>query len=186
MITVIQNLKKGLKSVHDAGVSHRDIKPDNVMINPNTLDVKYIDFGLSCFKDYCNVTRKIGSPIYMAPEGYLQKSCYGFNPPNDIKSWALADYWSCGLLILEFATGHHFYDWYIQNNGKCTTLEDLSDLLILNGILTTLTPRHITDLVEQYCHQYLSKTPKLMSYVIDNAVALLRLSPNRRRLMIDD
>ena len=36
-----------LSEIHRKKVIHKDIKPENVIINPNTMDVKLIDFGIS-------------------------------------------------------------------------------------------------------------------------------------------
>lgn len=33
--------------LHKNDIIHRDIKPHNVMINPNTMEVKIIDYGLA-------------------------------------------------------------------------------------------------------------------------------------------
>lgn len=39
----------GLNHIHKSGLIHRDLKPNNVLINDN-LDVKICDFGLSTLK----------------------------------------------------------------------------------------------------------------------------------------
>lgn len=39
----------GLRQIHSLNVAHRDLKGENILINPKTLCVKYIDFGLSCW-----------------------------------------------------------------------------------------------------------------------------------------
>jgi serine/threonine protein kinase len=40
------NLLCGMKFIHSAGIMHRDIKPDNVLIKKNGI-VMFCDFGLS-------------------------------------------------------------------------------------------------------------------------------------------
>lgn len=46
-IQYIREIALGLKAIHDAGVIHRDIKPDNILIT-DTGHVKIIDLGLGC------------------------------------------------------------------------------------------------------------------------------------------
>ena len=41
------NLLNVLSKLHKKGVIHRDIKPNNIMVNKTTSDIKIIDFGLS-------------------------------------------------------------------------------------------------------------------------------------------
>lgn len=92
---IFKNLIKGYKKLLRRGVIHRDIKPENIMIDPKTLEITYIDFGLSCLSspsihrgliDNTYVTNvgmnsKLslgpsnfqctgikGSPVYIAPE----------------------------------------------------------------------------------------------------------------------
>lgn len=64
-IMIFRQIIVSLNYIHSKGVSHRDIKPDNIMITKD-LKVKLIDFGLSSNDDI--MRQKVGSPMYIAPE----------------------------------------------------------------------------------------------------------------------
>ena len=68
--SAIRHLAEGLAAAHGAGVVHRDVKPDNVLLTPNGI-AKLADFGLSRLLDGSQLTRSgasLGTPAYMAPE----------------------------------------------------------------------------------------------------------------------
>lgn len=44
---VLRPLLEGVAYLHDLGIVHRDMKPDNVMCGNSIEDVKIIDFGLA-------------------------------------------------------------------------------------------------------------------------------------------
>jgi DNA-binding NarL/FixJ family response regulator len=70
-VAYVQRIAAALQVVHEAGVVHRDLKPQNVMLREND-DVVLIDFGLS--KDLNGTIGSTrtgvlrGSPYYMCPE----------------------------------------------------------------------------------------------------------------------
>src|SRR5215813_12817596 len=66
-----RQLCAGLGAAHDAGVIHRDLKPDNVLIERGSDRVLITDFGIARGGDEVGVTQVgalIGTPRYMAPE----------------------------------------------------------------------------------------------------------------------
>ncbi len=92
----------GIQAAHDRGVIHRDVKPQNIMIQESggRLTVKVIDFGLAKSGD--GITRRptdgiIGSFNYIAPE-QIDPEKYG--PPGP-----LCDVYAMGLVIYEMLTG---------------------------------------------------------------------------------
>ena len=79
--------------LHNKYICHRDIKPNNIMIDSNGY-IKLIDFGTSKLlnKDYTSTV--IGTPHYIAPE-ILKGKGYSYS----------CDYWSIGITIFEIFYG---------------------------------------------------------------------------------
>ena len=67
---IIKQIAAGLQACHDRGITHRDLKPDNVMIDSNG-HVSIIDFGLASVADQPTITQGNGfqgSLGWAAPE----------------------------------------------------------------------------------------------------------------------
>lgn len=67
---IIGQICEGLGAAHAAGVIHRDLKPQNVLVNERN-QVKLIDFGLAKTSFMAGMTATglmVGTPYYMSPE----------------------------------------------------------------------------------------------------------------------
>jgi eukaryotic-like serine/threonine-protein kinase len=92
-------LAEALATAHARGIVHRDVKPDNVMIehNGDSSRVVITDFGVAHITGMETMTASgalVGSPAYMSPE---QARAHEIGPGTDI--------WALGVLLYEMATG---------------------------------------------------------------------------------
>lgn len=85
-----------LEHMHANNFTHRDLRPDNVMISENG-HCKLIDFGSArLLQDEERCHTFIGSPAYMSPERLYRGGEY-----DDTSDW-----WSYGVLLFELRHGH--------------------------------------------------------------------------------
>lgn len=67
---LIAQVAEALDYAHQQNIVHRDIKPGNIMYNPESEQVKVADFGIARITDDSKTKTGdiLGSPIYMSPE----------------------------------------------------------------------------------------------------------------------
>lgn len=92
---IVKNLVRGMQTMHRLGISHRDVKPQNIMVNSSM--IKYIDLGLGCVPSECAQAPLVGTPEYMAPE-------IAARVPNI--DYTRSDIWALGCTIVEIALPH--------------------------------------------------------------------------------
>eukprot|EP01117_Protostelium_nocturnum_P007591 TRINITY_DN271_c0_g1_i1.p1 TRINITY_DN271_c0_g1~~TRINITY_DN271_c0_g1_i1.p1 ORF type:complete len:630 (+),score=205.34 TRINITY_DN271_c0_g1_i1:185-2074(+) len=94
--SILRHMLLGLEYMHSLGKIHRDIKPDNVLLNEKG-ECKLADFGVagksSTLEKRSTLT---GTPYYIAPE-VLKEDESGYD--------ARADVWSLGICALQLAQG---------------------------------------------------------------------------------
>src|SRR6266536_1926761 len=90
----------GLGAAHQAGLVHRDVKPENVLLAAD-MRVKVVDFGLARAVAQARHTKTgmlIGTPAYLAPEQVSRAA-------GDARS----DVYAAGVVLFELVTGRQPY-----------------------------------------------------------------------------
>ncbi|GLY89658.1 Stk1 family PASTA domain-containing Ser/Thr kinase [Actinoallomurus iriomotensis] len=97
---VMQPVLAALGAAHRAGLVHRDVKPENVLLTEDG-QVKVADFGLARAETASRQTRTgmiIGTVGYLAPEQVLSG-----------EADARTDVYAAGIMLFELLTGHQPY-----------------------------------------------------------------------------
>lgn len=97
---IAEAVLSGLTAVHEHGLLHRDLKPDNIMLGRDGRIV-LADFSLAGFESLKGLTGHgalVGSPAYMAPE-LIEGS----------DASQQSDLWGLGIVLLEALTGSNPY-----------------------------------------------------------------------------
>ncbi|MGQ9896196.1 MAG: WD40 repeat domain-containing serine/threonine protein kinase [Acidobacteriota bacterium] len=109
--SILRPVCQAIHAAHEAGVVHRDIKPDNIILitKPETGEeiVKVVDFGIAKLKErsgstVSNLTEPglvMGTPHYMSPE-----QCRGEELDRT------SDIYSLGITLYELLVGHVPFD----------------------------------------------------------------------------
>jgi len=106
VLNYAKQMVAGIACAHQQGITHRDIKPQNIMVDANN-HIKILDFGIAALNDthtpantsstntnVTNTSTIAGSPQYMAPEHI-----------NGLHSDARSDLFSLGIVLYEMLTG---------------------------------------------------------------------------------
>ena len=96
LLRVFRQTAEGLKAAHDQGVTHRDLKPQNIMLDGS--DRVYVtDFGMAKGAEQSGMTQTgavLGTPFYMSPE---QVKGEPVGPQSDI--------FALGVIAYQMAAG---------------------------------------------------------------------------------
>jgi serine/threonine protein kinase len=96
VIRIVQRCAQALDYAHRNDVTHRDIKPDNIMLTVDD-DVKIVDFGVAerKHKRSDDSFQTVGTPTYMSPEQAKGEVVTG-----------QSDLYSLGVILYQLLTGN--------------------------------------------------------------------------------
>jgi formylglycine-generating enzyme required for sulfatase activity/serine/threonine protein kinase len=95
-LEMMTGILSGIEHLHSRNVVHRDLKPDNILLQGNF--PRITDFGISRIISAGSMsTVAMGSPFYMSPESF------------DGSKSTQTDIWSAGVILYEMLTGEHPY-----------------------------------------------------------------------------
>jgi tetratricopeptide (TPR) repeat protein len=161
-LAILKQMAAGLAAIHAAGIIHRDIKPNNIMLDGTGSEVRLCitDFGLARdHKADPSLSGKglvAGTPDYMAPELYLGR------PPSQA-----SDLFALGVVLHEIFTGQ-----------KPVMAPDSSSVIV--------SPRLNTSGAPSYCAQFivgcLDQDPPRRSEAFDRILDSLQIKYRSKQL----
>ena len=126
IVRIMGEILGALGHAHERGVTHRDMKPANVILLDNGA-VKVADFGIARLEtsELTQAGAVLGTPAYMSPEQFQGQ-------PVDGRS----DIFSCGVILYQFLTGEKPF------TGNVTTImyKVLSEEPLAPSMLNTTLP----------------------------------------------
>jgi serine/threonine-protein kinase len=97
VMSIVARVADALDYAHKNNVVHRDVKPANVMYEPQSDQVKVTDFGIARITDSSRTKTGmvLGTPSFMSPEQLAGKKIDG-----------RSDLFSLGVTLYQLASGH--------------------------------------------------------------------------------
>jgi len=136
-----RKLCAGLAAAHERGVIHRDLKPQNIMIDKRG-EVVIMDFGLAAIAaQLTGAEARHGTPAYMSPE---QLKGAGVTAKSDI--------YALGLVLYEIFTGKRPFE--AKTLQQMIDRQEAAQLAGMNSVATDIDP-----LVEKVVRRCLAPDP---------------------------
>jgi eukaryotic-like serine/threonine-protein kinase len=159
-LAILRQLVSGLVAVHDAGVVHRDIKPNNILLDGTGKDVRVCitDFGLA--QAYESDTTIPAHEAFAGTPGYIAPELFSGEAPSQA-----SDLFAFGVVLHEVFTGE-------------------KPVAAPNGSSAIPSPRLSTSGAPSFCihlvRECLSGNPKRRCEAFENALPSLDLNRPRK------
>ena len=100
-LIILRNIINTVIKLKENDIFHRDLKDENILLDPTTLNVKIIDFG--CATDFYSdsvYTKLSGTPEFMPPEAFKTGSYHAEH----------STIWSLGIILFTLLNGRLPYE----------------------------------------------------------------------------
>ena len=173
----------GLSDMHEMGYLHRDIKPDNVLLNPS-LRAKLCDFGVSCKEGTDEANEIAGTPLTAAPE-----VLNGAAESSEMRCTRKSDIYSFGVVLLEVAIWSRESTPRLEGTITKALFDEFASawllrLQILNQMAEDLCPTDIAHLIRD-CTQEDSKSRPAVEKVRDRLIGMSKIHGEVRQVFFN-
>ncbi|NBF00320.1 protein kinase, partial [Nonomuraea sp. K271] len=134
-LAVLKSTLLALGAAHERGVPHRDVKPDNILVQADGT-AKLADFGVVVHAEEPGVPA--GSPEYMAPELWTQGRA---GPPADV--------YAAACVLFEAARGRPPYRAYKEGENGELDVPALRDEHLVEPVPVEVAPDTLRDLLRR-------------------------------------
>jgi phage baseplate assembly protein W len=167
-IDIARQVARALSAAHTAGIIHRDVKPENVMIRADGY-VKVLDFGLARVEDPLGSERSTRTNLDTAPGTLLGTTAY-MSPEAAQAGIAgpAADVFALGVVLYEMTAGRRPF-------LAATSLGVLAAILSQEPIPLARVNPGVPQALDDLVMRMLSKTPERRPTATEAAEALAEL-----------
>jgi serine/threonine protein kinase len=160
IIQIILDILSAVKLLHEHKIIHRDIKPNNILLNDNRAVLIDFSHSIRIRAENIKLDKQVATYSHRAPEIFKYKK-------NLIDTYdEKIDIWSVGIILIELITGLSFY-----NNITTGTYDDIEFLLKDSSCISTIN-EYVKNkkLKFKYNHMYCKWIEKMLSYDPNNRI----------------